>query len=375
MLNTIKQAERDQIGTTRSTNTNRRGDMLMLLLFLFAFIWGCSKDENAIPKNLTNDTVVNSRGDKVRPGYEQTNLVSDVAEYNPEIIDPNLVNAWGIAISPKGTFWISAADAHLSVIYNEEGETLRPPVAMTGYPTGQVYNGTSGFVIPGSLAGAAKFIFVTEDGYVTAWNSGDKAMTMVDKSGAAASYTGTEMAMVGTTPYLYVTNNSAGTIDVFDQDYQDVRTMKFVDPELPADSKPFNIRLIDGNLYVTYQSSVGGVVNVFTTDGVFLSRFATGGTLNQPWGITSTPPGFGLDGAMLVGNFGDGLISIFTKDGVFKALLGDEAGNPIMIEGLWALNFIPAAANGSIVDKPELYFTAGPDDEEHGLFGEIEAPQ
>jgi uncharacterized protein (TIGR03118 family) len=350
--------------------------MLMLLLFFFVFIWGCSKDENVIPKNLTNDTVVDSRGDKVRPGYEQTNLVSDVAEYNPEIIDPNLVNAWGIAISPKGTFWISAADAHLSVIYNDEGETLRPPVTMTGYPTGQVYNGTSGFIIPGTLAGAAKFIFVTEDGYINAWNSGDRAMTMIDDSGEGASYTGVEMAMAGGVPYLYVTNNAEGSIDVYDMKWAEISTMRFDDPELPADAKPFNIRLIDGSLFVTYQTaSLGGVVDVFTTDGVFVSRFAAGGTLNQPWGITATPPGFGLDGAYLIGNFGDGLIGIYTKDGVFKALLGDEAGNPIMIEGLWALHFVPAASNGSILDKPELYFTAGPDDEEHGLFGEIEAPQ
>jgi len=374
MLNTIKRAERDQIGATRSNNTNRRGEMLILLLFFFVFIWGCAKDENAIPKNLTNDTSLDSRA-KAAAGFEQTNLVSDVAEYNPEIIDPNLVNAWGIAISPKGTFWISAADAHLSVVYNDEGETLRPPVMMTGYPTGQVYNGTDGFIIPGSTAGPAKFIFVTEDGYINAWNGGDKAMTIIDESADGVSYTGTELAMVGTTPYLYATNNTGGTIEVYDQKWNEVKTMSFVDPELPADALPFNIRLIDGNLFVTYQSpSLGGLVNVFTTDGVFLRRFAMGGTLNEPWGITSTPSGFGLNGAYLVGNFGDGMISIFTRDGVFKAMLGDEAGNPIIIDGLWALNFNPAPVL-SLSDRTELYFTAGPDDEEHGLFGEIEPPQ
>jgi hypothetical protein len=42
-----------------------------------------------------------------------------------------------------------------------------------------------------------------------------------------------------------------------------------------------------GQLYVTYVGPGGGLVNVFNTNGDFVKRFATGGTLNAPWGITN----------------------------------------------------------------------------------------
>src|SRR5688572_10571893 len=107
--------------TKQSKNIAWRGSFLMLLMFLF-FILGCVKDESIIPqndKNLSLDS--RAAADKIRGPYEVTNLVADVADYNPEIIDPNLVNAWGIAISPTGVFWISAAETELSVIYNADG--------------------------------------------------------------------------------------------------------------------------------------------------------------------------------------------------------------------------------------------------------------
>ena len=115
------------------------------------------KDENLLSKNegINDSNLANAASGKIKAGYEVTNLVSDVAEYNPVIIDTNLVNAWGIALSPTGVFWISAADKHLSVIYNDEGETLRPPVTMDGYPTGQVFNFSTGLLLelvpPGSF--------------------------------------------------------------------------------------------------------------------------------------------------------------------------------------------------------------------------------
>jgi hypothetical protein len=99
-----------------------------MLLISSLFIFSCTKDENIVPKNANDEVSPDTRGsDKVKPNYEVTNLVSDTDEYNPERIDSNLVNAWGIALSPTGVFWISAADRQLSVIYNDEGDQLRPP--------------------------------------------------------------------------------------------------------------------------------------------------------------------------------------------------------------------------------------------------------
>ncbi|HEX5111535.1 MAG TPA: TIGR03118 family protein [Saprospiraceae bacterium] len=344
---------------------------LYTLFFFMLFTIGCMKDEDVLNLNEPNDKEKYDASHegivKIKSHYEMTNLVSDVEEYNPEIIDPNLVNAWGIAISPTGVFWISAAETELSVVYNDEGETLRPPVTMDGEPTGQVFNPTTGFRIP--MVGAARFIFVTEDGKITAWRSGNVAATMEDESDEGASYTGAELAMNGSQALLYVANVAGGEIAVYDTSWAELEGFEFEDPNLPAGASPFNIQLVYGNLYVTYVGPGGGLVNVFTTGGDFVKRFATGGTLSAPWGITNTPPEFGLGQSILVGNFGDGKINIYNKNGQFKGQLGDEDG-PFVIDGLWALEFTPAAFAGT--GEVDLYFTAGPDNEEHGIFGEIE---
>ena len=44
--------------------------------------------------------------------------------------------------------------------------------------------------------------------------------------------------------------------------------------------------------------------------------------------------------------------------------------NQITIDGLWALEF---GNNGNAGHTNELFFTAGPNDESHGLFGKITA--
>lgn len=72
---------------------------------------------------------------------------------------------------------------------------------------------------------------------------------------------------------------------------------------------------------------------------------------------------------MLVGNFGSGMIASFDASGHFKGFLEERPGRPVVIEGLWSLSF----GNGTRAGVPEtLYFTAGPDDESHGLFGSLE---
>ncbi|HUR31919.1 MAG TPA: TIGR03118 family protein, partial [Saprospiraceae bacterium] len=205
---------------------------------------------------------------------------------------------------------------------------------------------------------------------ITAWRSGDVAQTMVDNSASGASYTGVELANDGTGNFLYVANVAAGKIDVFDQNWNAVNNKPFSDPSLPDGARPFNVQLIDGKLFVTYVGPGGGFVNIFNTNGTFVKRFASGGTLSAPWGITNTPSEFGLGQAILVGNFGDGRINVYNKNGQFKGQLGDENHEPITIDGLWALEFTAAGFAGT--DEPDLYFTAGPDEEEHGIFGEIE---
>ena len=115
-----------------------------------------------------------------------------------------------------------------------------------------------------------------------------------------------------------------------------------------------------------------GFVSVFDANGQFIRRFASRGTLNAPWGITLAPADFGrFSNMVLVGNFGDGRISAFDLNtGDFRGLLRTANHRVLSIDGLWGLAF----GNG-VLGQPTntLFFTAGPDDEEHGLYGRIDA--
>ena len=65
------------------------------------------------------------------------------------------------------------------------------------------------------------------------------------------------------------------------------------------------------------------------------------GHLNSPWGLVIAPAGFGaFGGDLLVGNFGDGAIHAYNlTTGVERGQLTNTDGNPILINGLWALRF------------------------------------
>ena len=319
--------------------------------------------------------------------YQQTNLVSDTAAYGAARIDPALLNAWGIAVNPTGIIWISANHAGGTVVYDSTGKTLLGPVDIPsqgvkfgGSPSGVVFNATTDFAIPGNGL-TAKFIFVNEDGTISAWAGGDSTLTVVDRSSSNAVYKGVALANDGTGNFLFAANFKGGKIDVFDRMFTYVSTKPFTDPNIPAGFGPFNIANIGGYLYVTYaklkapddmddQAGPGnGYINVFDLNGVLVKRFASQGVLNSPWGLAQVPAGFGLPlHSILVGNFGDGRINVYDSTGVLQGVFGNN-GMPIVIDGLWALDFPVNEAPRSSPNK--LYFTAGPLDEGHGLFGYI----
>jgi uncharacterized protein (TIGR03118 family) len=226
----------------------------------------------------------------------------------------------------------------------------------------------------------AKFIFVNEDGTVSAWGGGDSTITVADRSASNTVYKGLALANDGTANFLYAADFRGGKIDVYDKTFSLVTTKPFSDPDIPAGFGPFNVQNIGGKLYVTYAKLEGpeneddqagpgnGYVDVFNPDGTLVKRFASQGVLNSPWGIAQAPAGSGFPlHALLIGNFGDGRINLFDSTG---ALIGplQSNGQPVVIEGLWALDFpyneAPAAS-----DPKRLYFTAGPVNETHGWFG------
>lgn len=317
--------------------------------------------------------------------YQQVDLVSNVSGYGTARIDANLSNAWGIAIGPTGAFWIASNHKGLTTIYDRNGVQLLDPVSIpfqgipnTGSPTGVIYNNTSDFIIPINNE-VSEFIFASEDGTLTAWKSGTSAILVADHS-ATAVYKGLAIASDGGSNFLYAANFKEGKIDVFDKSFNLINSKPFLDPNIPSGFAPFNIQNINGELYVTYAKQKGpdnvddesglgnGYVNIFNPNGTLVKRFASQGSLNSPWGVAKAPAGFGLgSNTILIGNFGDGHINAF-DNGKYLGQLNKD-GDPISIDGLWALEF--PKNNVPSGDQNHLFFTAGPSDELNGLFGYI----
>jgi uncharacterized protein (TIGR03118 family) len=326
--------------------------------------------------------------------YQQTNLISDIAGV-ARITDPNLVNPWGMAASPTSPLWIADNGADVSTLYtggvNGSIPNIVPLVVSIpgGAPTGIVFNSTSGFPVDqGGTTGPSTFIFDSEAGVISAWMRTDPLQTQAVQILATpgAVYKGLALAPRAQSkkgPMLYAANFHAGTIDVFDQNFNPVSTPgAFTDPNLPKGVAPFNIQALQGNLYVTYAKQDAhkhddvagpgrGFVDVYDNDGRLLRRLISRGDLNSPWGLVIAPNSFGaFGGDLLVGNFGDGKIHAYNpQTGAEHGTLLNPDGNPITINSLWALRF----GNGVAGTPDSLLFTAGIGDEDHGLFGEINA--
>ena len=267
--------------------------------------------------------------------------------------------------------------------------TVPPAAGMTGpsTPTGTVFNGSSDF--PVGLPGTnqpARFLFVTEEGTLAGWNPNANptvAITKVDWSARGAVYKGLALAQIGSANHLYAANFHSGKVDVFDATFTPVNlgANAFWDPHLPKGYAPFNVQTIGDKIYVTYAkqdkekidevAGVGrGYVTVYTTSGVLSMRLHWGPWLNAPWGVALAPADFGsLSNLILVGQFGSGKIAAFDPaTGKFRGLMRGEHHRAVKIDGLWALSFGNGAGAGP---TNSLYFTAGTDDEAHGLFGTL----
>lgn len=327
-------------------------------------------------------------------GYIQHNLVSDIPGM-AITTDPSLKNPWGIAFSPTGPFWISDAGTGLSTVYNGSAAklgltvTIPPAPGSTdpGSPTGIVWNGTSDFMVSqGGQSAPAVFIFATEDGTISGWNPGVSPTSAVLAPNAAvegAVYKGLALASGAFGNRLFATDFKNNLVRMFDGGFNPAGS--FTDPTLPPGFAPFGIANIGGMLYVTFALQEGpdneddeagpgnGLVDVFSPEGVLIRRFASQGTLNSPWGLAFAASFGDFNNALLVGNFGDGTINAFDfTTGDFLGQLTDTRGLPIFIDGLWALIF----GNGGQGGSPRvLYFTAGLNDEENGLFGDLQPSQ
>ena len=330
--------------------------------------------------------------------YSVHNLVSDQSGV-ADTTDPNLVNSWGIAASSTSPWWVADNGTDVSTLYNGDGvpQPAGNPlvVSVDGGPTGIVFNGSSGFVVSdgNGHSGPSIFMFATEAGTIRGWNPNvpppvppatrsTQSFVVVDKTGENAVFKG--LAIAG--DRIYAADFHNAKVDVFDSSFNQI-TGGFVDPTLPAGYAPFGIQAIGGSIFVTYalQDATAhdevdgpglGIVDQYSTDGTLIARVSQHGNLNAPWGMAMAPAdGFGIaSGDLIVGNFGDGRINTYsqTKSGRWKweGQLRGTNGRRLTIDGLWGIGFGNGSGSG---DTNDLYFAAGPDDEQHGLFGEIAA--
>jgi uncharacterized protein (TIGR03118 family) len=312
--------------------------------------------------------------------YVVHNLVSD-GTLAADHTDPNLVNAWGLTAGPTTPWWVADNGTGVSTLYTADGTPLPLVVQVPNRPTGAVF---------WSFSAPFFFVFAGEEGTIRGWHPslGNQTVVLADRSGVGAIYKGLAIASTPAGDFFYATDFHNGRVDMFDGSFNLMTTPgAFVDPRVPAGFAPFGIRAIAGKIFVTYakQDSAAeddvagqglGFVDAFDTSGTFLGRVATRGQLNAPWGLAMAPASFGaFGGDLLVGNFGDGQIHAYAQlaNGVWvprgELLQPDET--PLVIDGLWALSFGNGATNNGPTDT--LFFTAGPDDESHGLFGTIKA--
>lgn len=319
--------------------------------------------------------------------YRQTNLVSD----QPGVAmlqDPNLVNAWGISFGPTTPFWVSDNATGLSTLYGVTNDSSGMPhvvkrslevmIPGEGNPTGQLFNGTDAF-------NKDIFIFASEDGTISGWRPalGNAAEVLVNR--ATAGYKGIALSSDGNGPVLLAANFHEAKLDIYDATLALTQVM---DDHAPAGYAPFNVQTLHGIVFVTFakqdadahddvKGPGNGLIDVFDPMHKKFYRFVTGRDaggklreINSPWGLAIAPSSFGDHGnQLLVGNFGNGTIMSFDAEGKFRGLLRALNDHPIVIDGLWGLTFGNGANAGS---TDTLFFSAGPEDESHGLFGSLQ---
>ena len=311
-------------------------------------------------------------------GFSVTPLDAD-QKGKAAVVDPNLINPWGLSQSPGGPVWVSDNGTGLSTVYNRTNGQIQSLVVTIpqGNPTGTVYvPSTIDFqVTENGDSGAASFLFDSESGVISGWAPSvdtSNAIVAVNNSATGAVYKG--LALDTSSQLLFAANFSQNKVEVYNTQFQLVNT--FTDTSLPARYAPFNILDVNGLLYVSFaerdksghdevDGAHKGYVDVFNTSGVLQTKLIAKGYLDAPWGMSIAPSGFGsYAGDLLVANFGNGWINVYdpTK-GSWLATLPGAKNKPLTIKGLWALDNGPGTG--------QVSFSAGPGGETHGLLGII----
>lgn len=310
--------------------------------------------------------------------YEVTPLVADRPNIAPNT-DPNLINPWGLFFVPNGNFWVSDNGSNLSTAYGPSGFVENAVIKVPSFPTGAKLTSSQFVLKKGTDTEFAHFLFSTEEGKILGFNNilnPFDALVAVDNACKKSVYKGFEIIETCCEPFLVATDFHNAKIDMFDRFFNPQFSNGAFVSSIPAGYAPFNVKNINNLIYVTYakqkapdnhddDAGIGhGFVDIFFPNGSLFKRLISQGHLNSPWGLALAPSNFGeFSGALLVGNFGDGKINAYHPiTGKFMGQLADHTGAPIVIDGLWSLEFN---------DDGVLYFTSGPNDESNGLVGTI----
>jgi uncharacterized protein (TIGR03118 family) len=269
-----------------------------------------------------------------------------------DLTDPTLGNMWGLAEGPDSSVWASNQAGSTSIILrggvnNTPFTQVKPSITIPDSPSGQVFNGTKGFVVPGSTD-PARFIIAGLGGSITAWNAGTAAVPVAHTD--TAEYTGITIVDSHNGPEIAATDFHNNRVDVFDSKFRKISTREFQDRNLPKGYAPFNVQEIGNDVFVTYglqdankmidvPGAGHGFVDEFNTNGQLERRIASRGTLSSPWGAVMAPRSWGkYAGKLLIGNLGDGHINVFDPhNGRAMGQLTDTKGKPVVIPGLWGL--------------------------------------
>jgi uncharacterized protein (TIGR03118 family) len=215
--------------------------------------------------------------------YRQVNLAANSEAYRALFTMPDMVNAWGVAIRPKGAgghFWVGAgnasyefvgdvtasSDQKLRVLHQDPLKAVMIPGTDTstestsiGKVTGVIFNGadinSDKFVVTNQPAqvdgrtvmvgGSARFIFTTDSGRIAAWGERGPDGKVVRVDGPSQEvFNGDSQSMKffgvalkqGSFDTLWAADFGADPqIRQFDKDWKLVPTKGFVNPFATGD--------------------------------------------------------------------------------------------------------------------------------------------
>jgi uncharacterized protein (TIGR03118 family) len=310
-------------------------------------------------------------------GYTMTPLVSDGGARAPHV-DRTLVNAWGLAASPTGPWWIGNEARGTSTLYSATGRKQLLTVSVPGGPTGVAYYGGKSFLVRANgRADPARFVFACEDGNIRAWTPtvptgwSTTAEVTVDQTGKGAIFRGVAFAH----GLLYATDFHNDRVEVFNGKWQPVRVAgTFDDPAVSPWYAPDGIAIYGGRVFVSYvyralvggnDAPTGGYVDEFDLQGRLVARVAHTG-LHEPWGLALAPKTFGrYGGDLLVANFGNGEIRAYRQGAhgwQLAGVLKGTNGKPLVVDGVWGIAF----GNGGLAGPRDTLFTAAGPHRWHG---------